>query len=73
LRTLDNATVSVGDGGELKRLVIEAPTGEQFLVELSAEAAAALAAALTTPAPEPVAPQPPAPEVPADPEPPKQE
>jgi len=73
LRTIDNATVSVGDSGAVKCLVIEAPTGEQFLVELSAEAVAALAAALTAPAPEPVAPQPPAPEVPADPEPQKKE
>ncbi len=71
MRTLDNASVTADAGGEVVRLTIEAPTGEQFLVELSHERAAALAANLAPP--EVAEPQPPAPEAPVSPEPTKEE
>ena len=60
MRQLDNAAVSVETSASgVKTLVIEASTGEQFLVELVGDRAASLAAALN-PEPAPAAPKPPA-------------
>jgi len=56
MRTLDHASVSADAGGEVVRLTIEAPTGEQFLIELSREAAATLAEQLAPPPAPPPAP-----------------
>lgn len=68
MRQLDNAAVSVERSDDLTRLIIEAQTGEQFLVELSAEKAAALAADLAPEPPaQPVVPQQPAPIAPSSP------
>lgn len=78
MRQLDNAAIRVETGFASRKLVIEAATGEQFVVELTFEQSSLLVGELTieppvqpVPEPEPAPPDPvePAPEAPASPEP----